>query len=83
MEESMVRIVCAVVAVLFLGMIVLRRRKTVDGDDYPNSPDLVEYVLMAGFVMMVATAILPGLANTIIHLLERINEVIATATAMG
>ncbi len=28
MDTSMVRIVCAVVAVLFLGIIVLRRKKT-------------------------------------------------------
>jgi len=30
MDASMVRIVCAVLAVLFLGLIVLRRRKNVD-----------------------------------------------------
>lgn len=28
MESSMVRIVCAVLAILFLGLIVLRRKKT-------------------------------------------------------
>jgi hypothetical protein len=28
MDSSMVRIVCAVLAVLFLGLIVLRRKKT-------------------------------------------------------
>lgn len=28
METSMVRVVCAVLAVLFLGIIVLRRKKT-------------------------------------------------------
>ena len=30
MDTSMVRIVCAVLAVLFLGIIVLRRKKNVD-----------------------------------------------------
>jgi hypothetical protein len=30
MDASMVRIVCAVLAVLFLGLIVLRRRKNVE-----------------------------------------------------
>jgi hypothetical protein len=28
MDSSMIRIVCAVLAVLFLGLIVLRRKKT-------------------------------------------------------
>jgi len=32
MDASMVRIVCAVLAVLFLGLIVLRRRKDADAD---------------------------------------------------
>jgi hypothetical protein len=30
MDASMVRIVCAVLAILFLGIIVLRRKKNVD-----------------------------------------------------
>jgi hypothetical protein len=30
MDSSMVRIVCAVLAILFLGIIVLRRKKNVD-----------------------------------------------------
>ena len=30
MDSNMVRIVCAVVAILFLGVIVLRRKKTSD-----------------------------------------------------
>lgn len=30
MDAGMVRIVCAVLAVLFLGLIVLRRKKSVD-----------------------------------------------------
>ena len=30
MDSSMIRIVCAVMAALFLGVIVLRRRKTED-----------------------------------------------------
>jgi hypothetical protein len=30
MDSSMVRIVCAVLAVLFLGLIVLRRKKNVE-----------------------------------------------------
>ncbi len=30
MDSSVVRIVCAVVAILFLGVIVLRRKKSVD-----------------------------------------------------
>jgi hypothetical protein len=30
MDSSMVRIVCAVLAVLFLGIIVLRRKKSVE-----------------------------------------------------
>ena len=30
MEPSVVRVVCAVLAVLFLGIIVLRRKKNVD-----------------------------------------------------
>jgi hypothetical protein len=30
MDPSMIRIVCAVLAVLFLGLIVLRRKKNVD-----------------------------------------------------
>lgn len=30
MDTSMVRIVCAVLAVLFLGIIVLRRKKTTE-----------------------------------------------------
>jgi len=30
MDESMIRIVCAVLAVLFLGLIVLRRRKSAE-----------------------------------------------------
>jgi hypothetical protein len=30
MDASMVRIICAVLAVLFLGLIVLRRRKSVE-----------------------------------------------------
>jgi hypothetical protein len=30
MESSMIRIVCAVLAVLFLGLIVLRRKKNVE-----------------------------------------------------
>ncbi len=30
MDSSMVRIVCAVIAALFLGIIVLRRKKTED-----------------------------------------------------
>ena len=30
MDTSIVRIVCAVLAVLFLGIIVLRRKKTTD-----------------------------------------------------
>jgi hypothetical protein len=30
MESSLIRIVCAVLAVLFLGLIVLRRRKSVE-----------------------------------------------------
>mgnify|MGYP005847094315 CR=1 FL=1 len=30
MDPNMVRIICAVLAVLFLGLIVLRRRKNVD-----------------------------------------------------
>jgi hypothetical protein len=30
MDTSMIRIVCAVLAVLFLGLIVLRRKKNVD-----------------------------------------------------
>jgi hypothetical protein len=32
MDSSMIRIVCAVLAVLFLGLIVLRRRKNVDAE---------------------------------------------------
>jgi hypothetical protein len=30
MDSSLVRIVCAVLAILFLGIIVLRRKKNVD-----------------------------------------------------
>ncbi len=30
MDSSIIRIVCAVLAVLFLGLIVLRRRKSVE-----------------------------------------------------
>ena len=30
MDSSMVRIVCAVLAIVFLGIIVLRRKKNVD-----------------------------------------------------
>jgi hypothetical protein len=30
MDSSMIRIVCAVLAVLFLGLIVLRRKKNVE-----------------------------------------------------
>lgn len=30
MDSSMIRIVCAVMAVLFLGLIVLRRKKSTD-----------------------------------------------------
>jgi hypothetical protein len=30
MDSSMIRIVCAVLAVLFLGLIVLRRKKNAD-----------------------------------------------------
>jgi hypothetical protein len=33
MESSIVRIVCAVLAVLFLGLIVLRRRGNVDAEE--------------------------------------------------
>lgn len=32
MDSSMIRIVCAVLAVLFLGLIVLRRRKSTDAE---------------------------------------------------
>ncbi len=32
MDSSLIRIVCAVLAVLFLGLIVLRRRKNVDAE---------------------------------------------------
>ncbi len=32
MDASMIRIVCAVLAVLFLGLIVLRRRNNVDAE---------------------------------------------------
>jgi hypothetical protein len=32
MDGSMIRIVCAVLAVLFLGLIVVRRRKNVDAE---------------------------------------------------
>jgi hypothetical protein len=32
MDGNMIRIVCAVLAVLFLGLIVVRRRKNVDAE---------------------------------------------------
>ncbi len=32
MDTTMIRIICAVLAVLFLGLIVLRRRKNADAE---------------------------------------------------
>ncbi len=66
MSIATVRIICTVLAALFLGLIVLRRRKQWQ-DDY-SGPDLVEYAFMAGFVAAAAGAILPSVATLLAKL---------------
>jgi|GEM_PF-681518 len=85
MDVSMIRIICAVLAVLFLGLIVLRRRKvTMDEEGYySDSPDLIEYALMAGFVAVAAGGIMPNVASSIQYVWGKIASAMVAAAANG
>ena len=45
--------------------------------------DLIEYALMAGFVAVAAGAIVPGVADSIKTIFNKVNTVMANSAAQG
>jgi hypothetical protein len=74
-DTSLIRIVCAVLAVLFLGLIVLRTKRGV------SEPDLIQYAVLIVFVVVAAGALMPGVTNSIHTIFQKIEVVMATAKA--
>lgn len=68
MEPKIFRIVCVFLALALLGTIVWRRKKN-EGQD---CPDLIEYVLMAGFVAVAAGAMVPRVPADIRQVFSKI-----------
>lgn len=51
--------------------------------DTASGQDLIEYALMAGFVAVVAGAILPGVATSISTIFSNIASVMTAASTQG
>lgn len=83
MDRTLIRIVCTILAVAFLGMIVMRRKKQADNDEDVIGTDLIEYALMVGFVATAAGAIMPGVADNLLAIWERIGNQPFPRTRIG
>ena len=82
--DAMVRIVCAVLIVLVLGTIVLRRREDEKNVALPaDGPDLVGYALLVALGAVVVGCIWPSIFDSVIGAFQRITGVLTTAAAQG
>ena len=45
--------------------------------------DLIEYALMAGFVAVAASAVMPGVASSISTIFSKVGSVMAVASTQG
>jgi hypothetical protein len=68
-DANTARIVCAVLCILVLGLIVLRRKKEDSGTD------LVGYVLMSMFIVLAICASAPGVATLIASIFAKLMKV--------
>lgn len=78
MDDSMIRIICTVLAILFAGLIVLCKKKGPESDI--SSPDLIVYALIAAFVAVAAGAIAPSIVDNIEVVFSKIATVIDEAS---